>query len=395
MNKFFRFLFLLLVCAAAGGGSAYYVVRKMQTDYSAASSDTVYRMVSSPSSSSSSFSAVSGYASFAPDGDFSTVAEASVNAVVHVKTLYATQSRVYADPFLEFFFGPGVQQPRQQAQMASGSGVIIDTDGYIVTNNHVIDKAQRILVVLNDKREYEAHLVGTDPNTDIALLKVEAADLPTISFGNSDELKIGEWVLAIGNPFNLTSTVTAGIVSAKARNINIINSDMSIESFIQTDAAVNPGNSGGALVNTRGELVGINTAIASQTGSYAGYAFAVPSAIVQKVVADIRQYGRVQRAILGVQIRDITPELQSEAGLPNLQGAYVASVVQGLAAHKAGIRAGDVVVEIERMKIQSANDLRVAIGKTRPGDRIAVTVLRKGERMTLHVELAATPHYVS
>ena len=202
-------------------------------------------------------------------------------------------------------------------------------------------------------------------------------------------------MLAIGNPFNLNSTVTAGIVSAKARDINIINSDMRIESFIQTDAAVNPGNSGGALVNTQGELVGINTAIASQTGSYAGYAFAVPSAIVEKVVADIRQYGHVQRAMLGVQTMDITPDLQQQAGLPTLQGAYVANVVKGSAAQQAGIRTGDVIVEIDGTKILSANDLRVAIGKTRPGDRIAVVVLRNGDRMTLQVELVATPRYVS
>ena len=202
-------------------------------------------------------------------------------------------------------------------------------------------------------------------------------------------------MLAIGNPFNHNSTVTAAIVSAKARDINIINSDMRIESFIQTDAAVNPGNSGGALVNTQGELVGINTAIASQTGSYAGYAFAVPSAIVEKVVADIRQYGHVQRAMLGVQTMDITPDLQQQAGLPTLQGAYVANVVKGSAAQQAGIRTGDVVVEIDGTKILSANDLRVAIGKTRPGDRIAVVVLRNGDRMTLQVELVATPRYVS
>lgn len=392
MKSFFRFLLLLLVCAAVGGGSAYYVVRRMQPQPVAGATNMIFN---TSSSSAGAAYRSSSSASFAPDVDFTTVAEASVNAVVHVKTLYTTQTRSYADPLFEFFFGPAVPQLRQQAQMASGSGVIISPDGYIVTNNHVIDKAQRILVVLNDKREYEAHLVGTDPNTDIALLKVDAEELPTISFGNSDALKIGEWVLAIGNPFNLNSTVTAGIVSAKARDINIINSDMRIESFIQTDAAVNPGNSGGALVNTQGELVGINTAIASQTGSYAGYAFAVPSAIVEKVVADIRQYGHVQRAMLGVQTMDITPDLQQQAGLPTLQGAYVANVVKGSAAQQAGIRTGDVIVEIDGTKILSANDLRVAIGKTRPGDRIAVVVLRNGDRMTLQVELVATPRYVS
>lgn len=395
MKKFFQSLLLVALCAAAGGGSAWYVISKMRVTEADAPANTLYSMTSSSASGAASSYRASQAVSFVPDADFTTVAEASVNAVVHVKTLYTTQTRGYSDPFFEFFFGPGLQQPRQQAQMASGSGVIIAPDGYIVTNNHVIDKARRILVVLNDKREYEARLVGTDPNTDIALLKVEADELPAIPFGDSDALKIGEWVLAIGNPFNLNSTVTAGIVSAKARNINIINSDMSIESFIQTDAAVNPGNSGGALVNTQGELVGINTAIASQTGSYAGYAFAVPSAIVQKVVADIRQYGHVQRAMLGVQMLDITPELQAEAGLTTLQGAYVANVVQESAAQQAGIRTGDVIIGIDGTRIQSANDLRVAIGKTRPGDRIAVTVLRKGERMTLQVELEANPRYAS
>jgi len=388
MKKLFGFLLLIVICAVAGGGGAYYVVKRTQSQPMTITSDGLYMTTSSSAAGGA-------LASFVPDEDFTNVAEASVNAVVHVKTLYATQVRSYSDPFLDFFFGQGMQQPRQQVQMASGSGVIISQDGYIVTNNHVIERAQRIMVVLNDKREFEARLVGTDPNTDIALLKVEAEGLPTIAFGDADALKIGEWVLAIGNPFNLTSTVTAGIVSAKARSINIINTDMRMESFIQTDAAVNPGNSGGALVNTRGELVGINTAIASQTGSYAGYAFAVPSDIVQKVVADIQQYGRVQRAMLGVQTMDITPELQQEAGLNTLQGAYVAYVVKGSAAQQAGIRTGDVILQIDGAKIQSANDLRVAIGKTRPGDKIAVVILRNGERITLQVELVSTTHYAS
>ena len=257
------------------------------------------------------------YANFASaasamETDFTVAAELSIHAVVHVKTKTPIKQRFggfggLSDPFLEFFFGPQQpqrEQPQQQQdipmQEGSGSGVIISNDGYIVTNNHVIDRSKEIEVTLNDKRTFKAKLVGADPSTDIALLKIEAEDLPVIIFGNSDAVKVGEWVLAVGNPFNLTSTVTAGIVSAKARNINIINSQMRIESFIQTDAAVNPGNSGGALVNTRGELIGINTAIASQTGSYAGYAFAVPTSIVQKVVTDLRQFGVVQRAVLGV-----------------------------------------------------------------------------------------------
>ncbi|PIE99418.1 MAG: deoxyribonuclease HsdR, partial [Paludibacter sp.] len=249
--------------------------------------------------------------------DFTVAADLSLHAVVHIKTKAIRHSsnsqNFFNDPFFEFFFGP--QQKRQQQNpkekavpMGSGSGVIISEDGYIVTNNHVVEGATEIEVTLNDKRTFKAELIGTDPSTDVALIKVEAKDLPTIAFGNSDDIKVGEWVLAVGNPFNLTSTVTAGIVSAKARNIGIIGTDrygrkkekLSIESFIQTDAAINPGNSGGALVNTNGELIGINTAIASRTGSYAGYGFAVPTSIVKKVVTDLREHGVVQRALLGV-----------------------------------------------------------------------------------------------
>ena len=231
-------------------------------------------------------------ASSAMETDFTVAAELSIHAVVHVKTKTPVrQISMGSDPFFEYFFGRPQQPNRQEMPMqeGSGSGVIISEDGYIVTNNHVVDNSKEIEVTLNDNRTFKAKLIGADPNTDIALIKIDAEKLPVIIFGNSDSLKVGEWVLAVGNPFNLTSTVTAGIVSAKARNINIINSQMKIESFIQTDAAVNPGNSGGALVNTKGELVGVNTAIASQTGSYAGYAFAVPVSIVQKVVTDIRQ----------------------------------------------------------------------------------------------------------
>lgn len=319
--------------------------------------------------------------------DFTQAAELSVNAVVHVKTLYRNQSARMVNPFFEYFFGHPGQTQEIPAQQASGSGVIVSEDGYIVTNNHVIDRAEQILVVLNDKREYNAMLVGTDPTTDIALLKIDENNLPVILIGNSDELRVGEWVLAVGNPFNLTSTVTAGIVSAKARNINILNADMKIESFIQTDAAVNPGNSGGALVNTRGELVGINTAIASQTGSYAGYAFAVPSSIVQKVVSDIRQYGTVQRAILGVQIREITSDLQKQKNLTTLQGAYVERVITGGAAEKAGIRQGDVIIRIGETDIPSGTDLQEHIGRHRPGDVVAVTLIRDGRTFTVQATL--------
>ena len=323
------------------------------------------------------------------DTDFTTAAQLSVNAVVHVKTNYTDkkQSSVI-DPFLEFFFGlPHYQERPQPQQQGFGSGVIISNDGYIVTNNHVIDRADMIQVVLNDKRTYTAQLVGTDPTTDIALLKIEADSLPTITFGDSDMLKVGEWVLAVGNPFNLTSTVTAGIVSAKARNINILNAAMKIESFIQTDAAVNPGNSGGALVNTQGRLVGINTAIASETGSYAGSAFAVPTSIVQKVVEDLKQHGTVQRAILGVQIADITDRLAKDRNIHTLAGVYVNSVMELSAAHMAGITEGDIITHVNNSPIKTVAELQEQIGRHRPGDEITITLLRNNTSITLPVTL--------
>jgi S1-C subfamily serine protease len=253
----------------------------------------------------------------APQGeapDLTYAAESSVHAVVHVKVMTKVDVSSYGNPFFDWFYGDRFQQ-QPQLREGAGSGVILSEDGYIVTNNHVINDAEKVKVVLNDKREFEAKVIGTDETTDLALLKIDADKLPTVKFGNSEMLKLGEWVLAVGNPFNLTSTVTAGIVSAKGRNIGINQADMSIEAFIQTDAAVNPGNSGGALVNMNGELVGINTAIASQTGSYSGYSFAVPSSIVQKVVSDLKQYGRVQRAILGVSIGDVNAEIAKKYNL--------------------------------------------------------------------------------
>lgn len=324
--------------------------------------------------------------------DFTVAAEQSVHAVVHVKTKTPMEVQQFgfpSDPFFEYFFGRPNQRQQGETPMqeGSGSGVIISNDGYIVTNNHVIDKSKEIEVTLNDNRTFKGKLIGADPNTDIALIKIDAENLPVIIFGNSDSLKVGEWVLAVGNPFNLTSTVTAGIVSAKARNINILNAAMKIESFIQTDAAVNPGNSGGALVNTRGELVGINTAIASQTGSYAGYAFAVPVSIVQKVVSDIRQYGVVQRAILGVKMGDITDKLAKEKNLKTMEGAYVDEVVENSAAQKAGIKKEDVIVKVNDVGIKSGAQLQEQIGRYSPGDKIKVTVLRDNKNMTFEVEL--------
>jgi serine protease Do len=311
--------------------------------------------------------------------DLTTAAESSVNAVVHVTTETMVNVR---DPFADFFWGhraPTTPQPRQGA----GSGVIITDDGYIVTNNHVVEGADKIQVHLNDRRQYQAKVVGRDASTDIALLKIEAAGLAAMAFGNSDEVRVGEWVLAVGNPMNLTSTVTAGIVSAKSRNINLLQYDpgkdiFPIESFIQTDAAVNPGNSGGALVNVHGELVGINTAIASTTGSYAGYSFAVPVNIVKKVTNDLLEYGSVQRAYIGVSIRDIDQALAKELKLDRLNGVYVNGLTDGGAAQKAGMKEGDVITRVGNIPVNNVTQLQEQVGKFRPGDKVAVTVLRNG-----------------
>ena len=330
------------------------------------------------------------YSAYTHDGepvDFTYAADKSVNAVVHVMTTYEVQQSQMSDPFLEYFFGERNFQQAPQKRQASGSGVILSKDGYIVTNNHVVDGAAQVNVVLNDKRQFKAQIVGTDPTTDLALLKVDADDLPTLPIGNSDNLKVGEWVLAVGNPFNLTSTVTAGIVSAKARNINILSGDMKIESFIQTDAAVNPGNSGGALVNTRGELVGINAAIASQTGSYTGYAFAIPTSIMSKVVADLKEYGTVQRELLGVQIRDIDADFAKEKNLETMEGAYVASVGSQSAASDAGIKEGDIITHVSGNKVKTVSELQEKISRFRPGDKVQITLLRNGKQEIVSVTL--------
>jgi serine protease Do len=313
---------------------------------------------------------------------FTYASENTINSVVHVTTK-VVKTTFQRDIFQEFFYGPGAGgREFKQYGSGSGSGVIVSSEGYIVTNNHVIDDASEIEVTLNDNSKYTAKVIGTDPSTDIAVLKIEAKDLSPISLGNSDDLRIGEWVLAVGNPFNLTSTVTAGIVSAKARNINLLSdragqATVPIESFIQTDAAVNPGNSGGALVNTRGELVGINTAIASQTGSYSGYSFAVPVNLVQKVMRDLIDYGVVQRGYLGVQISDINQELKEKENLPNLKGVFLAKVIDDGSADKAGLKDGDVILKIGSKEVNSVAELQEEIGKRRPGDKVTITVRRK------------------
>ena len=292
------------------------------------------------------------------------------------------------EPFRRFFDIPeqGPQQPRRR--QGSGSGVIIAEDGYIVTNNHVVGDADNITVVTYDNQYFEAEIVGTDPTTDLALIKVEpAGELPFIPFGEMESVEVGDWVLAVGNPFNLTSTVTAGIVSATSRSINILREQAAVEAFIQTDAAVNPGNSGGALVNLKGQLVGINTAIASPTGAYAGYSFAVPIDITKKVVNDLLNYGVVQRGYLGVFIRPINQQLLEEEDLDVSQGAYVDSLVQDGAAIEAGIQPGDVIVEINDKDITSTADLLSAIAQQRPGDEVDITIIRGGDRRNLEVEL--------
>lgn len=321
--------------------------------------------------------------------DFTKAAESTVNAVVSIRTTTVTRSSGYQDPVFEFFFGPGQGQREPRQQSGLGSGVIVSSDGYIVTNNHVIKGADKLEVTLNDNRSFNGVIVGTDPTTDLALVKIDATDLPTVKFGNSDDLRIGEWVLAVGNPFGLTSTVTAGIVSAKARRISggMNRGQLDIESFIQTDAAVNPGNSGGALVNTAGELVGINTAIFSQTGNYAGYSFAIPVSIVSKVITDLRQYGTVQRAVMGVSFQEITSELAKEKNLDVHEGVYVAEVRDRSAAMEAGVEVGDVITAINGKKITNGASLQEQIGRYNPGDKITVAIKRGKKDVTVEMKL--------
>ncbi len=309
--------------------------------------------------------------------DFTFAAEQTVHAVVHVKTK-STVSSNYSNPLYEFFYGPGASRPREVRGF--GSGVIVTADGYIVTNNHVIEEADEVEVTLNDKRTFAADVVGRDPSTDIAVLKVKATGLPYIKFGNSDAIRLGEWVLAVGNPFNLTSTVTAGIVSARGRSLGLLDNQYRIESFIQTDAALNQGNSGGALVNVAGELIGITTAIISPSGAYAGNSFAVPSSIVEKVYEDLKEYGEVQRGLLGVNITDVTSEIAEAEKLQEIRGVYLAGVVEDGAAKAAGLAEKDVIIAINGEPVETTADLQEKVNRYRPGDRLEVTYLRKGRQ---------------
>jgi serine protease Do len=317
--------------------------------------------------------------------DFTYAAEQTVHAVVSVRT--STMVSQQNNPIMEFFYGNNSRQPREMRGL--GSGVIISEDGYIITNNHVIEEAEKINVKLNDNREFEAQVIGRDPSTDIALLKIKANNLSFIKYGDSDQLKLGEWVLAVGNPFNLTSTVTAGIVSAKGRNIGILDDRYKIESFIQTDAALNMGNSGGALVNTKGLLVGITSAIMSRSGEYAGNSFAIPVNIVKKVVDDLRQYGEVQRALIGVNILDVNSELieKENLKLDQVKGVYLSGIVSGGSAEDAGLKEKDVIVKFNGVGVASVSELQEQVGKFRPGDKANITYIRNGKENTVPIIL--------
>jgi serine protease Do len=320
--------------------------------------------------------------------DFVDAADLTIHSVVHIKTFYTRKSSVY-DNFFGFhdFFGFDPFPRRSYPIQASGSGVIVSSDGFIVTNNHVVQEAEQIEVTLNDKRTFTAKIIGRDPSTDLALIKIDAKELPFILFGNSDHVRVGEWVLAVGNPFNLNSTVTAGIISAKARNINILGDKSAIESFLQTDAAVNRGNSGGALVNTKGELVGINAAIASNTGAYTGYSFAIPVNIVRKVIADLKEFGEVQRAVIGASIAEVDSKLANEKGLKQIRGVYIAGVSAKGAAETAGLKEGDIILEVNGMRVNSKSELLELIGRQRPGDKVKLLIDRGGKDRTFTVTL--------
>ena len=354
--------------------------------------------------------------------DFTEAAAAVTPAVVYIRTTYAAQTGGEDQSQLQQMFGDMFGQrmrPQSGVQMASGSGVIISPDGYIVTNNHVVDKAEKIEITTNDHQIFKAKVIGTDPNTDLALIKIDGHNLPIVKLGNSDAVKVGEWVLAVGNPFKLTSTVTAGIVSAKGRNINIIGNEdqdenqspfgrtrmqdakpklnKAIESFIQTDAAINPGNSGGALVNTNGELIGINSAIASHTGSYEGYGFAIPINLAKKVLDDIEKYGVVKRGYVGISFTALDPDVAERLHTDKTSGLYVDQVITGGGAEQAGLQVGDIVKKVEGVNAYESSDLQERVGRLQPGDKVHLTILRgndeKNFTVTLHSEpvVAKTP----
>ncbi len=379
-NKFImrKGILITLLSAVAGGLTAYSVVKSMEPEIGEsmqAAQGPQFRTVN-----------------LAQDNwpDFTYAAESAVDAVVYVKVTSSGGASQAPSSIFDFFFGYPEGSPKQRERVGSGSGVIIREDGYIVTNNHVIEGATKIEVTLNTNQTYPATLVGTDPATDVALLKIEAGGLPVIPFGDSDKLRLGEWVIAIGSPYDLRSTITAGIVSAKGRSMPNYTGEFKIESFIQTDAAVNPGNSGGALVDKSGNLVGINTAIISQTGSYAGYSFAVPSNIVKKIAYDLMDFGSVKRAILGITMREIDDKIAEELKLSTRNGVYIVEVSKSGAADKAGVKAGDVLVAIDSSKITTSSSVQEAVSRYSPGDKAVLTVIRDGKQKKLDVTFKGT-----
>jgi serine protease Do len=316
--------------------------------------------------------------------DFTYAAEMTVHAVVHVHTKSMMGSQAQ-NPIMEWFYGDRYSRPREVS--GYGSGVIISADGYIITNNHVIDGAESVDVTLNDNRTFNAEVIGRDPASDIALLKIKSDNLPFIKYGDSEQLRLGEWVLAVGNPFNLTSTVTAGIVSAKGRSFTMPDGTYRIESFIQTDAALNMGNSGGALVNTKGLLVGITSAIISPNGAYAGNSFAIPVTIVKKVVDDLKEFGEVQRALIGVNIKDVESEDAEKQNLKEVKGILVTNIIEDGSAEDAGIKVNDVIVKFDGVQVNSVPELQEQVGKHRPGDKASVTYIRGGKETTVPITM--------
>ena len=375
-----RGVLITLLSALAGGVTAYAVVNNMTSDkmsvVDAGVDGGMFRTVN-----------------LMQDNwpDFTYAAESAVDAVVYVKVTSTQTMQQAPSSIFDYFFGfPQGGAPQQREKVGSGSGVIIREDGYIVTNNHVIDGATKIEVTLNNNQTYPATLVGTDPATDVALLKVDAKGLPVIPFGDSDKLRLGEWVIAIGSPYDLRSTITAGIVSAKGRSMPNYTGEFKIESFIQTDAAVNPGNSGGALVDKAGNLVGINTAIYSQTGSYAGYSFAVPVNIVKKIAYDLMDFGSVKRAVLGITMQQIDDKIAEELKLSSRNGVYIVEVSKSSAADEAGIKAGDILLAIDSIKVNTSPAVQEAVSRYSPGDKAVITVLRDGKELEKDVTFKGT-----
>jgi Do/DeqQ family serine protease len=374
----------IIASVLLSGLTAFGIVKANQPDTQTASTQTSYSI------DGSAYRTVNLSQDNYPD--FTYAAESAVDAVVFVKVTIKTMQQYNIDPFFRFFFGDQFPQAQEREQQGSGSGVIIRQDGYIVTNNHVVQGASKIEVTMNNNKTYEAKVIGTDPATDVALIKIDAEGLPIVPIGDSDKLRLGEWVLAIGSPLGeqLRGTITAGIVSAKGRSMPNMTGEFKIESFIQTDAAVNPGNSGGALVNKAGELVGINTAIVSQTGAYSGYSFAVPSNIVKKIVGDLIDFGSVKRAKLGVSMSPVTQEIADKMKLSSLDGVYINEVLKGGAADKAGVKEGDILLSIDSTVIKSPAALQEKVNSFHPDDKAVLKIVRDGKVKELPVTFQGT-----